>query len=230
MYILYMWISILSFTNPRRSVFASGYGCTSPNRDFLRDISHSSALFVNKFILCSLDKPQKNRCGQKQDVLTNPSMHLPGWQQLGFTRWAGTRSLTGSRNVIFPFFILVYWETDERIFDFPSFLWMFLKRRKILQLYLVTLVTSWILHDSFEIACSKICTGLGIMWQKPSRMEQQLGCCRLYYSAFISRCYLWMRADLSLHNKKHQHFRVLSVFHTRPSLKPDKTLLFRRDI
>lgn len=139
-----------SFTNPRRIMFASGYGCISPNRDFHRDISHSR-IFVNKFILCSLDKPQKNRCGQKQDALTNPSMHLPGWQQLGFTHWAGTRSLTGKRNVIFPFFILVYWETEERIFDFPSFLWVILnggKAQKMLQLYLVTLVTSWILHDS----------------------------------------------------------------------------------
>lgn len=152
MYILYVWTSTLSFTNPRRSVFASGYGCISPNRDFHRDISHSSGLFVNKLILCSLDKPQKNRCGQKQDVLTNPSMRLPGWQQLGFTHWAGTRSLTGSRNVIFPISILVYWETDERIFDFPSFFWMFLnEKRGQCSENVATLFSNFTRLTSFEI-------------------------------------------------------------------------------
>lgn len=74
-------------------------GLCIPKLRFLHYVSWSSGF----------DEPQKNRCGQKQDVLTNPSVHPPGWQQLDFTRRDSTRSLAGSENE-FDFFILLFYE------------------------------------------------------------------------------------------------------------------------
>lgn len=98
-----------------------------PKLRVLRHVSRSSGL----------DKPHKNRCGQKQDVLTNPSVHLPGWQQLDFTRRASTRSLAGSENDSFTFSILLFYQH----------VWLHYKKT-IVQFHQV--LTTWLFFYSFS--------------------------------------------------------------------------------